>query len=48
MTELLEAAIERLRDLPENVQDGAARALMFQLAESEQRDGERKSCGTDC
>jgi len=33
MTKLLEAAIERLRQLPEPVQDKAAHALMLQLEE---------------
>jgi len=31
MTKLLEHAIERLRQLPEDIQDTAARALIFQL-----------------
>ena len=33
MTKLLEQAIERLRQLPENMQDSAARALITQLEE---------------
>jgi len=33
MTKLLEQAIEQLRQLPEDMQDTAARALMLQLAE---------------
>ncbi len=33
MTKLLEQAIARLRTLPENVQDSAARALISQLDE---------------
>lgn len=36
MTTLLEQAIERLRDLPEDMQDSAARALIFQLDQIEQ------------
>jgi hypothetical protein len=33
MTKLLEQAIEQLRRLPEEMQDTAARALLFQLHE---------------
>ena len=33
MTKLLEEAIERLRQLPEQLQDSAARALITQLEE---------------
>ena len=33
MTKLLEAAIERLRQLPENMQDSAARAMFIALEE---------------
>jgi hypothetical protein len=33
MTKLLEQAIEQLRQLPEEMQDRAARALMLQLLE---------------
>jgi len=33
MTKLLEAAIQRLRQLPDDMQDTAARALMAQLEE---------------
>ena len=33
MTKLLEQAIEQLRQLPEEMQDTAARALMMQLQE---------------
>jgi hypothetical protein len=33
MTKLLEQAIEQLRQLPEEMQDSAARALMLQLQE---------------
>ncbi|HEY1474016.1 MAG TPA: hypothetical protein VGF53_08035 [Pseudolabrys sp.] len=33
MTKLLEQAIERLRQLPENMQDSAARTLISQLEE---------------
>lgn len=33
MTKLLEQAIQRLRDLPESMQDTAARALLAQLEE---------------
>lgn len=33
MTRLLEEAIDRLRQLPEGMQDAAARALMMQLEE---------------
>ena len=33
MTKLLEEAVERLRHLPEPIQDAAARAVIFQLQE---------------
>jgi hypothetical protein len=33
MTKLLELAIQRLRELPENMQDSAARALISQMEE---------------
>jgi hypothetical protein len=33
MTKLLELAIQRLRELPENMQDNAARALISQMEE---------------
>jgi hypothetical protein len=33
MTKLLEQAIQRLRQLPDNVQDSAARVLISQLGE---------------
>ena len=33
MTKLLEQAIEHLRQLPEEMQDSAARAVMLQLQE---------------
>lgn len=33
MTKLLEAAIESLRQLPEEMQDSAARALIVQMEE---------------
>ncbi len=36
MTKLLEQAIEQLRQLPEEMQDSAARALMLQLQEEPQ------------
>jgi hypothetical protein len=36
MTKLLELAIERLRNLPDQMQDTAARALIVQIAEIEE------------
>jgi hypothetical protein len=38
MTKLLEQAIQRLRQLPENMQDNAARALILQLEEEPEPD----------
>lgn len=37
MTKLLEHAIERLRALPESMQDSAARAMILQLEEEPER-----------
>jgi hypothetical protein len=42
MTKLLEEAIRRLRELPESVQDSAARALIMQL-EEEPEPGDEKA-----
>lgn len=36
MTTLLKQAVERLRQLPEHMQNSAARALIFQLDQIEQ------------
>lgn len=46
MSKLLEQAIERLRELPEKMQDSAARALMLQIEEQPDfGDGEAISVG---
>jgi hypothetical protein len=42
MTDLLEEAIHRLRQLPESMQDCAARAVLLQL-EEEQESGDHES-----
>jgi hypothetical protein len=42
MTKLLDAAIKRLRQLPDNVQDAAARTLIRQLDE-EPEPGDREA-----
>jgi hypothetical protein len=48
MTKLLEQAIDRLRQLPESMQDAAARAVIHQLEEEpEPGDSEATAAGWD-
>lgn len=48
MTQLMEEAIDRLRHLPEGMQDAAARAVMMQLEEEpEPGDLEAMAAGWD-